>query len=121
MNKDKFIPYNTALTEKARANRRNLTIAEKKFWFNILKKEPFDKYKFSRQKPLLDYVVDFYCSKLNIVIEIDGDTHSEREAADILRTEALNKYDIKVIRYNNSDVLNNIEGIYCDLRGKIEI
>lgn len=119
MAKDKFVPYNTELTAKARENRKNGTAAEKKFWFEILKVEPFDKYKFSRQKPLLDYIVDFYCSKLKLVIEIDGDTHAERENIDKLRTEKLNRYDIQIIRYYNEDVLTNIEAVYEDLRNKI--
>lgn len=121
MIKNKFIPNSTDLTEKARENRKNLTAAEKKFWFELLKTDPFNKYKFDRQKPLLDYIVDFYCSKLKLAIEIDGDTHSEREHLDEIRTERLNEYGIEVIRYYNEDVLQNIEGVYEDLRNKLDI
>ena len=119
MIKDKFIPYNIELTTKARENRKNETASERKFWFEILKIDPFNRYRFNRQKPLLDYIVDFYCSKLKLIIEIDGDTHSEREKLDGLRTKKLNKYGIRVIRYNNEEVLKNIEGIYEDLRSKL--
>ena len=56
MARHKFIPYNTALTTQARENRKNQSFAEKKFWFEILKSEPFAQYKFNRQKPLLDYM-----------------------------------------------------------------
>ena len=119
MIKNNFIPYNTELTAKARENRKNETYAEKKFWLEILKVDPFNKYKFNRQKPLLDYIADFYSSKLKLVIEIDGDTHYEREKLDEERTKKLNKYGIQVIRYENEDVLNNIEAIYENLRSKL--
>ncbi len=118
--KNKFIPYDPSLKDKAKINRKNPTYAEKKFWFDILKIGPFDKYIFNRQKPILDYIVDFYCSKLNLVIEIDGDRHGEREKADIIRTEALKKYGIRILRYNNSDILNNIEGVYNNLLNNIK-
>ena len=117
----KFIPYNPELKEKAKNNRKNPTCAESKFWFGILKSEPFRKYTFNRQKPLLDYIVDFYCSKLKLIIEIDGDTHADRKNGDILRTESLTKYGIKVIRNNNSDVLNNMACVYDDLLNKLKL
>ncbi|MBI5885020.1 MAG: endonuclease domain-containing protein [Deltaproteobacteria bacterium] len=115
-----FIPYDTSLTEKARNNRKSPTPAEKKIWHDVLQASQFAGLKFTRQKPLLDYIVDFYCARLMLAIEIDGDTHAELEEYDKQRTARLNRLGIEVIRYANQDVLNNIEGVYLDLLEKIE-
>ena len=77
--------------------------------------------KFTRQKPIGNFIADFYCSELLLVIEVDGDTHANQEAYDELRSEILsNKYNIEVIRYSNDEVLKNIEGVYTDLIEKIK-
>ena len=73
-----------------------------------------------RQKPIDNFIVDFYCSELLLVIEIDGDSHVYQEEYDLLRTEKLNSSGIKVIRYANNDVIKNIDGVYCNLKNKIE-
>jgi len=116
----KFIPYSRSLTKKARENRKNLSKAEKKIWYEILQDKGFDDYKFIRQKPLDNFIVDFYCSELLFVIEIDGDSHSEQEDYDTFRTEKLNKFGIEVIRYTNFEILNNIDGVYDDLRKRVD-
>ena len=115
-----FIPYDTSLTEKARKNRKNPTSAEKKFWYESLQAKRLAELKFTRQKPIDHYIVDFYCAELMLVVEIDGDTHAEQENYDKQRTARLNRLGIEVIRYSNQDVLNNIEGVYSDLLEKIE-
>ena len=58
------LPYNSTLTTKAQENRKNMNTPEKKFWFDVLKQEPLSLYKFTKQKPILEYIVDFYCSEL---------------------------------------------------------
>ncbi len=119
-NKRNFIPYNKNLTKKARENRKNPTVAEKKMWYKILRNKEFESYKFIRQKPLNNFIVDFYCSELLLVVEIDGDSHVEQIEYDILRTKKLNSYGIEVVRYANLEVINNIEGVYDDLKRKME-
>ncbi len=76
--------------------------------------------KFTKQKPLLDYVVDFYCSELALVIEIDGDTHAEQEQYDENRTKNLKKFGLQIIRYTNKDVIENTEGVFQDFLKIIE-
>ena len=68
---------------------------------------------FRRQVPIDKYIVDFYCAKANIVIELDGSQHYEDEGLinDEKRTEYLEQYGIKVIRISNLDVLKNFEGV----------
>jgi len=109
----KNIPYNLKLKDRAREMRKNMTEAEKKLWFELLVADKFHGLRFLRQKPIDNFIVDFYCSKLRLVIEVDGDSHfsEQGEAYDEERTFILNKYGIEVIRYNNNDIFNNIEGV----------
>ncbi len=115
-----YIPYNLKLVEIARENRKNPTQAEKKMWLKILKSKQFKNYKFLRQKPLDNFIADFYCAELMLVIEIDGDSHTRQKEYDILRSEKLDAYGIKVIRYTNDEIMLNIEGVYGDLKKKIK-
>ena len=114
-----YIPYNKTLTQKARENRKNPTTAEKKLWYEVLGNKRLDNLKFTRQKPLDEYIVDFYCAELMLAIEIDGDTHAAQKQYDKRRTENLNKYGVEVIRYTNAEVLNNLEGVYQHLCERI--
>ena len=114
-----YIRYNPTLKQKARANRKTPTPAENKLWFEVLQDKRLGDLKFTRQKPLDEYIVDFYCAKLRLAIEIDGDTHGGREAYDRGRTNRLNELGVTVARYANSDVMGNLEGIYRDLVARI--
>jgi very-short-patch-repair endonuclease len=114
-----FLPYNKNLTALARENRSNPTKAESKIWQEVLRMRQFASYKFLRQKPIGGYIVDFYCSELRLVIEIDGDSHAETFEYDAERTKLLNSLGLHVIRYTNDDVLRNIEGVYEDLSQRI--
>ena len=114
-----YIPYNKTLTEKARKNRKNPTPVEQKLWYEVLQSRRLDNLKFTRQKPLDEYIVDFYCAELMLAIEIDGDTHAGQKQYDKDRTKNLNKFGVEVIRYTNAEVLNNLEGVYQDLHKRI--
>ena len=115
-----YIQYNPKLIEVARENRKNPTQAEKKLWLKILKGKQFENYKFLRQKPLDNFIADFYCAELLLIIEIDGDSHAKQREYDTLRSEKLEAHGIKVVRYTNDDVLSNIEGVYQDLKKRIK-
>jgi len=116
-----FLPYTKSLTTLARQNRSNPTPAEKKIWQEILRMRQFAQYKFLRQKPIGGYIVDFYCSELRLVIEIDGDSHSETVEYDAERTRFLNALGLQVVRYTNNDVMSNVEGVYEDLNLQIKM
>ncbi len=102
--------YNPKLTERARELRKNSTQTEKKIWDGFLKDRPGG-YKFLRQKPIGNYILDFYCSELLLAVEIDGDIHETRKEYDAERDNFLNKCGIKVIRVSNTDVENNFETV----------
>ena len=109
-----FIPYNKKLIPLARENRKNPTAAESKMWNEVLRMRHFADYKFSRQKPIANYIADFYCAELHLVIEIDGDSHADAAEHDEMRTMALSDLGITVVRYSNAEVLKNLAGVYDD-------
>jgi len=87
--------------------RQNMTAAEKKLWYEFLRGY---KHRFVRQRAIGNYILDFYCQKLKLGIEIDGETHlgDKREKYDKKRTGELNKLGIKILRFWNDDVLNGL-------------
>ncbi len=105
-----YLPYNKNLVSRAKELRQNMTLAEKKIWYDYLR---YFKYRVHRQRPIDKFIVDFYCPQLKLVIEIDGDSHYAENAQkyDQERTEILQGYGLKVIRFNNEDVLHNFMDI----------
>ncbi len=87
-----------------------MTVAEKKLWYSFLKDFSF---RVLRQKPINNFIVDFYCAKLQLVIEVDGDSHYTNEVKDYdeERTQILEGYGLKVIRFSNDQVLNEFDGV----------
>ena len=116
-----FLPYNAQLTAMAGENRKNPTPAEKLLWFEILQGRRLAGLKFTRQKPLAGYIVDFYCAELRLAIEIDGESHAAQADYDIKRTARLHRFGVEVIRYTNREVLANLDGVYADLTQWIEV
>ena len=104
------LPYNRNLVIKAKELRKNMTPAEKKLWYEYLREFPL---RVLRQKPIDNFIVDFYCAKLKLVIEIDGDTHFSPEAKikDEERTKILEGYSLRLIRFTNDDVYHNFEAV----------
>ena len=106
--------------------RRNQTAAEKKFWDAVRNRKILG-YKFYRQYPIFyDYigketffVVDFYCHQRKVVVEIDGKIHKYKKERDRFRTFLINMLGIKVIRYQNEEIENNIEMVLEDLKRKL--
>src|SRR5688500_19142349 len=100
----RWIPYRTKLTARAQALRRDPTPAEKKLWYEFLRDLP---HKFTRQKPLGQYVADFYCSRHRLVIEVDGDSHytdrapshDGRRTAELAMRGVLVIRDVNLLRY----------------------
>jgi very-short-patch-repair endonuclease len=108
--KGSFFPYHRRLIGRSRELRHHSTPAERKLWFEFLRELP---EKFTRQKPLDQYVVDFYCARHRLVIEIDGDTHftPEAERSDAARTVRLAALGIRVLRFTNVEVMQTFEAV----------
>jgi len=105
-----FHHYRFDLTQRARALRKDMTRAERRLWFDFLRGLP-DRWR--RQKPLGNYVADFYCAARQLVIEIDGDTHyvDRGPRRDRARTAALEASGIRVLRFTNLEVMQNFESV----------
>ncbi|VAV85450.1 hypothetical protein MNBD_DELTA01-1023 [hydrothermal vent metagenome] len=106
------IPYNSRLQGLARANRKNMTDAESLVWYRIRRKQ-LKGLQFYRQKIIADFIVDFYCSKAKLVIEIDGAQHYSEKGLekDRLRDEYISSLGLKVLRFSDTSVLKEIEGV----------
>ena len=99
----KNIPY-------ARALRKNATPEERHLWYDFLSGyEP----RFQRQKAIDNFIADFYCYKAKLVIEIDGSQHfdEEMQKKDRFRTEVLEGYDLKIIRFTNREIKENFREV----------
>jgi very-short-patch-repair endonuclease len=103
-----YLPYNKNLRDFSRYLRKNSTLSEILLW-NELKNEKMFGYQFNRQKPIHRYIVDFYCKKLNLVIEIDGCSHGFEEVYlnDIKRKEILKSIGLKFLRFDDMEVKLN--------------
>lgn len=110
--KKKFIPYNPNLKDLAKELRNNSTLGEVILWKKLRNKQLMG-YDFHRQKPLLNYIVDFYSSELELVIEVDGNSHkrSETEAKDAEKEKALKEYDLTVLRFTETQVRFQIDDV----------
>jgi len=101
-----FRPRNT---ERARELRREATPAERLLWRYLARGQVGAK--FSRQMPIGPYFADFLCRELMLVVEIDGFSHEMRQAADAVRTRAIEAAGYRVVRFTNADVLGDAEGV----------
>ena len=110
---------NEKLTNISRVLRSNMTKEERHLWYDFFKKIP---YVTKRQKVIKNYVVDFFCPKASLVIELDGSQHYEvdGENKDILRDNALADLGIKVLRYSNYEVNSNFDGVCQDILRNIK-
>ncbi len=107
-----MLPYNGNLKQLSRQLRENMTDAERHLWVKIRVKQ-LKGYQFYRQKPIGDYVVDFFCPRAKLVIEVDGSHHlvGEKIEYDRIRDEYLCSLGLRVLRFTNTDVLTHIEGV----------
>ena len=101
-----MLEYDAPLKRLARRLRRGMTDAEHKLWFNLRRKQ-LDRVPCYRQKPIGPYIVDFYLPEIRLVIEIDGSQHLTETGigADGRRTAYLQSLGLKVIRFDNRQVL----------------
>jgi very-short-patch-repair endonuclease len=116
-----FIPYNKSLKEFSRELRNHSTLSEVLLW-NKLRAIQFRGYGFNRQKPLNQYIVDFYCKKLNLVIEIDGGSHDNDFASinDQERQVILQSFGLSFLRFSDLDLKRKIELVLEEINGFID-
>ena len=107
-----MLPYNKALKPFARELRKNMTDAERRVWMRIRMKQ-LKGFQFYRQKNIGAYIVDFYCPAAKLIIEIDGGQHYSEEGLrrDEVRDEYLTSLGFRILRFNDREVFENIEGV----------
>ena len=109
-NKRTIIPYNPELKQLARDLRKNMTLSEVLLW-NQLKQKNMLGFDFDRQRPIGNYIVDFYCKELSLAIEIDGDSHIYRYDEDEIRRSELEKLGVKFLRFDDLEVKRHISNV----------
>jgi very-short-patch-repair endonuclease len=108
------LPFNPALKERAKALRQAGNLSEVLFW-NEVKNKQFKGFDFDRQKIIGNYIVDFYCTNCNVVIEIDGSSHDNKVEYDAARDEFLRSLNLTVIHIPVGEVFKNIGGVMAML------
>ena len=108
------LPYRGDLIPRAKELRKNMTPQEKHLWYDFLRTYPV---RVQRQKTIDSFIVDFYCHKAQLVIEIDGSQHytDQGTAYDSERTSILKGYNLQIIRFSNYDLDTNFEGVCIEI------
>lgn len=113
------LPRNNNLVPYAASLRKSMTAAEKKLWFKFLREYPIP---FRDQKIVGPYIVDFFCNKVRLSIELDGSQHYEENGKkrDEIRTTYLEMLEIKELRFPNTYIWNNFEGVCEAIHYEVE-
>ena len=116
-----MLPYDRNLKQRSREFRKNMTEGELVLWSKI-RLEQLKGYRFNRQKIVGGYIVDFYCAKAKLAIEVDGSQHycSDMINTDKTRDDYLVSLGLRVLRFTNMEVLKNIDGVIERILEKME-
>ena len=112
MTKRKIIPYNSKLTQLAKKLRNESTQTEIYLWLKLKGKQMYG-YDFHRQKPIDNYILDFFCYDLMLGIEVDGYSHEILEVhnKDIVKEKRMNELGITILRFSDFEVLRDMENV----------
>ena len=119
IDRSRQLPYSALAEQRARALRKDMTIAERLLW-RSLKRRAIKGYDFHRQKPIGDYIVDFFCPRLMLAVEIDGDSHRNKEDADRVRQRRIEAFGVTILRFDDMDVRIDASGVACAIEHWIE-
>lgn len=117
--KRKILPYNPKLKELAKQLRKNMTLSEVLLW-NEIKQKKMMGMDLDRQKPILNYIVDFYCKDLMLAIEIDGSSHDQKYGDDAIRQAEIEKLGVHFLRFDDLEVKKDIDNVLRTIQYKIE-
>ena len=111
--------HNRQLVPLARHLRKEMTKEERHLWYDFLREYPI---RFSRQKILGHYIVDFYCAEAHLVIELDGSQHYEAKELqkDAARTTFLQRYGLRVLRIPNPEITRNFYEVCCHIDAAVK-
>ena len=119
--KRKILPYNPKLKELARDLRNNSTKSEVILWLKLKGKQMYG-YDFHRQKPIDNYIVDFFCHELMLAIEVDGYSHQLEDVnfKDVKKENKLNEFGVSVLRFTDDQVLKDMDNVLRAIEFYIE-
>jgi very-short-patch-repair endonuclease len=112
--KNKIIPYNPNLKALAKKLRENMTLSEVLLW-NELSGKKMHGFDFDRQRPIDNFIVDFYCKELNLAIEIDGDSHDYKYNEDVIRQKKLESLSVHFLRFLDIDVKKDMNNVLREI------
>jgi very-short-patch-repair endonuclease len=115
-----IIPYNPELKELAKELRRKMTLSEVLLWNELKHKQMFG-FDFDRQRPIGNFIVDFYCKELSLAIEIDGKSHIYWYDCDDERQRVLEKLGVRFLRFDDIQVKKNMINVLRVIENWIEI
>jgi very-short-patch-repair endonuclease len=110
MNRRKIIPYNPKLKEFARKLRKDSTFTEIMLW-NYLRGKQMRGYDFDRQRPIDNFIVDFYSKDLQLAIEVDGESHYVNPGRDIRKDKKLNDLGVTVLRFDDLEIIHKLDKV----------
>ncbi|MFA5103601.1 MAG: endonuclease domain-containing protein [Candidatus Margulisiibacteriota bacterium] len=112
------LPYNPDLKERARTLRRGMTKPEKKLWHGFLRKLDITVL---RQKPIDNFIVDFYIASFRLVIEVDGESHCSENGIiyDSQRTAILEGYGLTILRFTNAQIIKRFNDVCREIEDKL--
>ena len=114
--------YNKKLKPLARNHRNNSTLAEIRLWSELLSNKQMLGFPFLRQRPIGNYIADFFCKELKLIIETDGISHDNEEVflKDREREKSLNTLGYQIIRFEDDEVMRDIENVRLTIEGTIK-
>jgi very-short-patch-repair endonuclease len=112
-----FYGAKPVIFERAKFLRDNMTECEKILWSSLNKNQLGVRFK--PQHPVATFIVDFYCHKLSLVIEIDGDYHKFNSQYDRSRSDELEKYNLTIVRFKNEEILNDLNTVLLKIEKMI--
>jgi very-short-patch-repair endonuclease len=115
-----MLPYDRRLKKRSQQLRRGMTVAEEFLWSKIRGKQIKGCW-FYRQKPVGEYIADFYCPKAKLVVEVDGSQHFSNETVeyDKVRDKYMTGMGLRVLRFTNKQVLTNMEAVLERIKSEI--
>ena len=113
-----YTSYNSSLSKRAKRLAQDMTEQERKLWFLYLQPH---RLKWYRQRIINNFIVDFYCSKAKLVIELDGSQHFSKQGLiyDQERTAILQSYGLKVLRYTNNQIDYHFKAVCSDIENNL--
>ena len=116
----KIIPYNPKLKSLAKKLRQNMTFSEVLLW-NEIKNGQMMGYDFDRQRPIGNYIVDFYSKDIALALEVDGITHEDEQVRfnDAIRQQELESFNVSFLRFDALLVINKVEAVVREIRNWI--